>query len=216
MRADGGRGCRTTSGAGGAGPDPRRGQGASIVAVLHGLYWLTADLAQQAPLLLAVDDLHWAHQPRQRLTADLARRLDGLAVLLMLTVREPRAGTAREVADHALATEASVTALRPAALGAAACAELVGGSSASIESPAFEDACRELTGAPATAAGAAGRPGRRGREGNWRRGPRLRRLAPGSVSRSVLVQLGRMPTAALAAARAVAVLGTAATAERAG
>ena len=36
------------------------------------------------------------------------------------------------------------------------------------------------------------------------------------MARSVLLQLGRMPVAALAAARAVAVLGTAATAERAG
>jgi hypothetical protein len=44
----------------------------------------------------------------------------------------------------------------------------------------------------------------------------LRRLTPGSVSRSVLLRLGRMPAAALAAARAVAVLGTAATAGRAG
>src|ERR1700722_970410 len=35
-------------------------------AVLHGLYWLTADIAQHAPLLLAVDDLHWADQPSQR------------------------------------------------------------------------------------------------------------------------------------------------------
>ena len=56
-------------------------------AVLHGLYWLTADIAQQRPLLLAVDDLHWADQPSQRFIAYLVRRLDGLAVLLVLTVR---------------------------------------------------------------------------------------------------------------------------------
>jgi hypothetical protein len=45
--------------------------------------------------------------------------------------------------------------------------------------------------------------------------PHLRRLTPGAVSRGVLLQLGRMPAAALAAARAVAVLGTAATTGRA-
>ena len=41
--------------------------------------------------------------------------------------------------------------------------------------------------------------------------PHLLRLTPGTVSRCVLLQLGRMPPPALAAARAVAVLGTAAT-----
>ena len=32
-------------------------------SVLHGLYWLTAGLAQREPLLVAIDDLHWADQP---------------------------------------------------------------------------------------------------------------------------------------------------------
>ena len=44
--------------------------------------------------------------------------------------------------------------------------------------------------------------------------PHLRRLTPGTVSRSVLMQLGRMSAAALAAARVIAVLGTAATTAR--
>jgi predicted ATPase len=29
-------------------------------AVLHGLYWLTSNLAERTPLLIAVDDAHWA------------------------------------------------------------------------------------------------------------------------------------------------------------
>ena len=29
-------------------------------AVLHGLYWLTVNLADRRPLLIAVDDAHWA------------------------------------------------------------------------------------------------------------------------------------------------------------
>ena len=78
------------------------------------------DIAQQRPLLLAVDDLHWADQPSQRFIAYLVRRLDGLAVLLALTVREPRSGTARDKALTAgLAMETSVITLRPAALSAA-------------------------------------------------------------------------------------------------
>ena len=64
-------------------------------SVLHGLYWLTAGIAQRAPLLLAVDDLHWADQPSLRFIAHLAHRLEGLRVLLVLTVREPGRGRCR-------------------------------------------------------------------------------------------------------------------------
>ena len=35
-------------------------------ATLHGLYWLTANLAGHAPLLMAVDDAHWADAPSLR------------------------------------------------------------------------------------------------------------------------------------------------------
>ena len=192
--------------------------GEDSFAVLHGLYWLTADIAQQAPLLLAVDDLHWADQPSQRFVAHLAHRLEGLAVLLVLTVREPRSGTAQQKSlIAALAAEAGVTALCPAALGPAACAELVRGTLGAAPSPAFQEACRELTGGnPLLLRGLLASLAAEGVQGTDAEVPHLQRLTPGSVSRSVLLQLGRMPAAALAAARAVAVLGTAATAGRAG
>jgi DNA-binding CsgD family transcriptional regulator len=186
-------------------------------AVLHGLYWLTADICQRAPLLLAVDDLHWADQPSQRFVAHLAHRLEGLAVLLVLTVREPRSGTAQQKSLIAgLAAEAGVIALRPAALGAAACADLVRGTLGAGPSPAFQQACRELTGGnPLLLRGLLASLAAEGVRGTDAEVPHLRRLTPGSVSRSVLLRLGRMPPASLAAARAVAVLGTAATAGRA-
>jgi hypothetical protein len=61
-------------------------------SILHGLYWLTVGIAERAPLLLAVNDLQWADQPSLRFVAYLARRLEGLPVLLSLAVREPRSG----------------------------------------------------------------------------------------------------------------------------
>jgi DNA-binding CsgD family transcriptional regulator len=185
-------------------------------AVLHGLYWLTADIAQQRPLLLAVDDLHWADQPSQRFIAYLVRRLDDLAVLLALTVREPRSGTARDKALTAgLAMETSVITLRPAALSVAACRDLVRRTLGTIPSAAFQHACRELTGGnPLLLRGLLAGLVAEGISGIDADLPHLRRLTPGTVSRSVLLQLGRMPAAALAAARAVAVLGTAATVDR--
>jgi hypothetical protein len=65
-------------------------------SVLHGLYWLTVGITQRAPLLLAVDDLHWADQPSLRFAAYLARRLEGLPLLLVLTVRELQSATAQD------------------------------------------------------------------------------------------------------------------------
>ena len=52
-------------------------------AVLHGLYWLCANLAQRGPVLLAVDDAHWADAPSLRFLAYLARRIDDLPVVVV-------------------------------------------------------------------------------------------------------------------------------------
>lgn len=35
-------------------------------AMIHGLYWLTANLAAERPLLLWVDDLQWVDEPSVR------------------------------------------------------------------------------------------------------------------------------------------------------
>jgi DNA-binding CsgD family transcriptional regulator len=198
---------------GGAGPVGEE----DSFAVVHGLYWLTAGIARRAPLLLAVDDLHWADQPSLRFAAHLARRLDGLAVLLVLTVREPRAGTAQDKALTAsLAAEPGVTVLRPAALGPAACGELVHAGLGGAPSAAFAGACRELTGGnPLLLRALLDSLAAEGVRGDDADVPHLRRLTPDTVSRRVLLQLGQMPAAALAAARAIAVLGTAATTARA-
>ena len=56
-------------------------------AVLHGLYWLTVNLADGRPLLIAVDDAHWADEPSQRWLAYLAPRLEGAAVALLIALR---------------------------------------------------------------------------------------------------------------------------------
>ena len=53
--------------------------GDSWFAVLHGLYWLVVNLAARRPLLIAVDDAHWADEPSLRWLAYLAPRLEGLA-----------------------------------------------------------------------------------------------------------------------------------------
>src|SRR5215469_12301264 len=187
-------------------------------SVLHGLYWLTAGLAQREPLLVAIDDLHWADQPSLRFAAHLARRLEGLPVLLMVTIREPRSGTVQQKALTAgLAAEQGVTVLRPAAISSQACAALVGEALGNAASSAFRNACREITGGnPLLLHALLSELAAEGIAGTDADVAHLRRLTPTAVSRNVLLQLGRMPAAALMAARGIAVLGTAATTARAG
>ena len=196
---------------------PERPRDEDAYAVLHGLYWLTADIAQRAPLLLAIDDLQWADAPSQRFLAHLARRLGDLRVLLAVTVREPRSATVQDKAlTAALAAEPGVLTVRPAALSAAGSARLVAAELGGDPSAAFLAACHELTGGnPLLLRGLLTALAAEGIGGTDADVPHLRRLTPESVSRHVLLRLGRMPAAVLAAARAVAVLGTSATTARA-
>jgi DNA-binding CsgD family transcriptional regulator len=92
-------------------------------AVLHGLYWLAANLADRTPLLIAVDDAHWADEASLRWLAHLARRLPGLNLALVAALRpgEPAATGASLAAVRA---EASGV-LRPGLLSEGAVGELV-------------------------------------------------------------------------------------------
>ena len=51
-------------------------------ATLYGLYWLLVELTERRPALIAIDDIHWADAPSLRFLAFLARRLDGLRLLV--------------------------------------------------------------------------------------------------------------------------------------
>jgi DNA-binding CsgD family transcriptional regulator len=70
---------------GAAGPDG--GDADLSFQVLHGLYWLVAELAQRDPLLIAIDDAQWADYPSLRHLLYLCRRLEGLAVIVMIAER---------------------------------------------------------------------------------------------------------------------------------
>ena len=52
-------------------------------AILHGLYWLAANVAFELPTLLAIDDLHWADTPSLRWLLYLTRRLEGVPLLVV-------------------------------------------------------------------------------------------------------------------------------------
>jgi predicted ATPase len=88
-------------------------------AVLHGLYWLAANIAARRPLVIAVDDAHWADSASLRWLAYLAPRLEGLALSLLVALRpaEPESEGA-----SLLAVRAASAVVRPRVLGQSAAA----------------------------------------------------------------------------------------------
>jgi DNA-binding CsgD family transcriptional regulator/Tfp pilus assembly protein PilF len=113
--------------------------------LINGLYWLCANLAEQGPLLLSVDDAHWSDVPSLRFVHFLGRRLEGLPVALLVAARPTGAsGVAAEVLG-ALTAQPEVALVRPGGLSAAAAAQLVESELGEFE-PEFAEACLELSG----------------------------------------------------------------------
>jgi AAA ATPase domain len=96
-------------------------QGEPSLGALHGLYWLVSNMAARRPVLAVVDDLHWADVPSLRWLAYLARRLDGVALALVLAARPREPGAPGDLLD-ALAAEPEVAVVRPRRLSAQAVA----------------------------------------------------------------------------------------------
>jgi DNA-binding CsgD family transcriptional regulator len=176
-------------------------------AGLHGLYWLTANLAERAPLLLAVDDAHWADEASLRFLVYLLRRIEALPILLMVAARPAEPG-AEEALLETLRNDPLTRALHPAPLSATAAALIVRAVFSSRADAELCRACRDATGgnplllrllSDALRAEGAG-PTARG-------GERVAELAPQVVAVSVLPRLRRLPAEVEAFARAVAVLG---------
>src|SRR6266498_1328279 len=83
------------------GAPPADGQPPSGVdpsfAILHGLYWLCANLAGAGPLCLLVDDAHWADTASLRYLAFLLTRLEELDAALVVATRAREPGTDAEL-----------------------------------------------------------------------------------------------------------------------
>lgn len=190
-------------------PSARAASASTIepAAVMHGLYWLAANLAEDRPLLVSVDDAQWCDVESLAWLLYLARRLDDLAVLLIVAVRggEPdvQGGVLAALADSDLGERLPLLPLSYAASARLARE----GWDATVDDDACR-ACFEVTGGnpfllrelTRAVAAEASRPGVALAE-------RVRALTPRTVARSVIARLRRLPDEAEALARALAVLG---------
>ncbi|MEZ0447378.1 BTAD domain-containing putative transcriptional regulator [Cellulomonas sp. ICMP 17802] len=178
-------------------------------AVLHGLYWLTVNLAAAGPLVICVDDIQWCDSASLRYLAYLAKRLEGLPVLVVLALR-----TGEQHPDDALladiALDPSVTVLRPAPLSPEAAATLVQ-ERLGEGADQFVEACHRMTsGNPLLLRQLLRALADEGVRPDVSHVDTVRAVGSRAVSSLVTLRLRRMPSAVTAAARAVAVLGDAA------
>jgi DNA-binding CsgD family transcriptional regulator/tetratricopeptide (TPR) repeat protein len=174
---------------------------AATEGALHGLYWLCAALADTEPLLLAVDDAHWADEESVAFLRFLALRLDGTRIAALVATRPPPA-------DGPLAgllADPEVHALRPRALGQEGVAWMLAQRLGREPEPSFAAACHRATGGNAflvdqlaTALLA------EHIEPTAARAPQVAELRTDPLARTILA---RLDSDARALARAVAILG---------
>ncbi|MGH2358042.1 MAG: ATP-binding protein, partial [Candidatus Limnocylindria bacterium] len=179
-----------------------------LLEALHGLYWLTANLAGEGPLLLTVDDAHWCDGASLQFLVYLRRRLGGLAVLVLVATRVGEPG-ADERLLRELGGAGQVEALRPRALSVAAAGDRIRVGLAETPHPEFTAAAHAATdGNPfllgelvSALVDAQVRPTKEA-------AVEVTAIGPEGVRRAVLRRLTGLGEGASALARAIAVLGS--------
>ncbi len=180
-----------------------------LFPVLHGLFWLCANLAAPRPLLIEIDDAHWADEQSLLWLSYLARRLEDVSAVITVAVRagEPAVApgalaaigaepVARTLRPRPL-SERSVQAMLRAELGVEPAAALVAACHQRSAGNPF--VLRELIGA------VRGSGLQVDREES---ASALSTLLPATVAKGVLERLERLSSPAVEVARAVAVLGS--------
>jgi DNA-binding CsgD family transcriptional regulator len=158
-------------------------------------------------VLLAIDDLHWADVASLRWIAYLARRLEGLPLLLVVAARPPEQNPQAALLTEVLADPAAAV-LRPGALGPDAVAALARDAFAAEPDPAFVAACETTTrGNPLYLRALLDTLAREGVAPIAASAGRVLKTGPEAVAWAVLLRLARLPAVADALVRAAAVLG---------
>jgi DNA-binding CsgD family transcriptional regulator len=186
--------------------DPEAGAEPSFSS-LHGLYWLTINLADAQPLLVAVDDAHLADVASLRWLIYLARRLAGVPLALVLAARRADPGPVQELLDELLVIP-EVAVLEPAGLSEEAITMLAAQLLTAEPDPSFVAACRQATGGnPFLLLELFAELTRRGIAPIRENAVLTGQLSSQGVGRAVRARLRRLPEECASLARAVAVLG---------
>jgi energy-coupling factor transporter ATP-binding protein EcfA2 len=174
--------------------------------LVHGLYWLTNNLTEIGPVMIAVDDAHWADASSLRFLAYLSARCEELSVLVVLTAREGEPTPSREVLST-LRNEPGVILVMPDSLSDAAAGKLVKSMLGANADAEFCSACAHAS---------AGNPfllrelirvlDAEHVEPIAANAARVQAVRPDAVSHAVVARLARLGADASLLARSVAVL----------
>jgi DNA-binding CsgD family transcriptional regulator len=175
-------------------------------AVLHGLYWLCANLAAERPVALMVDDAHWADGASLRFLAFLLPRLEELGIVVLLGARPGEAGPSQELLA-ALTMDPATEVVTLAPLTIEAVSRLVAAGLGAEPDPAFAAACREATGGTPflvhTLVAALGEEQISPVAGS---AAKVADVASATLGRWAMLRLGRLGTDSARLAQAVAIL----------
>jgi len=102
------------------------GPGQSTADPIHrGIFWLLVNLAERAPVLAVIDDMHWADRASLLAICHLAKRVEGESIALVVGTRTEEPGFPTEELS-AVVAEADGMVIRPAPLSAEGIGEILG------------------------------------------------------------------------------------------
>ena len=174
---------------------------------VHGLYWLCRNLARRQPLVIAVDDAHWADDESLKMLAYLANRLeDGRIGLALSTIPLEDVDQGELLATATMSTVAELVRLEP--LGPEALTDMVSAEFGGTPDAAFVHALRGASmGNPQFATELVLDAVNAGLTPVGSEVSRLAELAPRRAAVKVMRSLNRLGPSARRVASAVAVLG---------
>jgi class 3 adenylate cyclase/DNA-binding CsgD family transcriptional regulator/predicted negative regulator of RcsB-dependent stress response len=176
-------------------------------AMLHGLYWLAANLALRKPLVVAIDDVHWADGPSLRWLVHLQRRLEGLPLLVVAATRPPGHSRNEQMLTELLADPGAAV-VRPMSLGTDSVDHLAREIFGRDADEAFVVAiCEASGGNPLFVLALIDTIQSEELEPSAANAARVHEIGPEPVTRAVSLRLSRLPSEATVLARAVAILG---------
>ncbi|MGI5380744.1 ATP-binding protein [Streptomyces sp. CA-251387] len=176
-------------------------------ALLHGLYWLVSNMSQRQPVLLVVDDLHWADAPSLRFLLHLLPRMEDLPVAVVAGLRSGEPWAPAHLLEL-LTNDAMCQTIRPASLSRPATERLLRDVFGQTPDSEFTDTCHLATaGNPLLLTELADALAARKLTPSQGNAAAVEEIGSQAVTRIVNLRLAQLSDHAAALARATAVLG---------